>query len=321
MELRDRSGFIDQKYWPIPGLIAPGLTLFFAAPKAGKTRFLIDVGWNVASGNPALGAAQTHQGDVLMILSETPRHDVANIWHDNWPDDDPPASLSLTPMESWMEFLRTPNPSLGALMNDWHAASQRPSLVIIDNLTNCVLTRQKVSRDQRAQAMDYQALTWFHSWAAERECAVVMIHHTNQVRLEKGMDWTTLSAGTAGINAVPDDLMLLLEGEGNSAQLRAKGRHIGRTEQTLTWVGPRMLLFDPVRLHDRLGSKMRAVHEALIVADSSTPGEGTPKQVAAVTGLSQNTVAQYLTRLVDHGYVEKVSRGRYRVMLTSDEQA
>lgn len=310
----------DDRNWPVPGMFSPGLTLLFAAPKAGKTRLLVDVAWNVASGNHCLGDVMTHEGDVLLVLSETTVNALAEIWRDYWPEEVPPSGLTVFPLEAWHEFTSQPDARLGRLMDEWYEASGRPSMVVIDNLTNCVLSRQKVNANERAQTMDYKALKAFHSWANNRDVALVVIHHTNQMRLEKGDDWTYLAAGTGGITAVPDELMLLREDhDSGEVSLRSKGRNLGRQSWDLVWRGGRLLMFSPVELNGRHGSKMRQVYESLKRTDVNRPGVGTPQQVEQLTGISAATASVYLSRLVDKGYVTRLDRGVYEMVVRGDK--
>lgn len=315
--------------WPVPGLLGPGLTLFFAAAKIGKTRMLTDIGWNVASGNPALGSLMTHQGDVLMVLSETPDADLRGMWAENWPDETPPTNLSVCSQEQWYGFVdwcrsRTDdhgNPgrvSLYWMLQEWYEAADNPSLVVIDNLTNCVLNHQQVDQRKRPQVLDYEAQTAIRRWSREREVPVVLLHHTNQTRLEKGDDWTYMSAGTGGINSVPDHLMLLRETEEGGLVLNIKGRRIAKSSYDLVWRGSNIFMFDPVKVSPRLGSKMNEILRAMSL--TPVPGQGTPEEVAQVSGLPYNTVKTYLQRLLNDGLVTRPERGLYQIRVTGEQQ-
>ena len=314
--------------WPVPGLIGPGLTLFFAAAKIGKTRMLTDIGWNVASGNPALGSLMTHQGDVLMILSETPDDDLRGMWSENWPDETPPPNLQVCSQEDWYAYIewcrskrdRDGNPGRVTpawMMRDWLEASERPSLVIIDNLTNCVLNHQQIDRNKRAQSLDYEAQENIRRWSRENKVPVVLLHHTNQTKLEKGDDWTFASAGTGGINSVPDHLMLLRESEEGGLTLRIKGRRVSATSYDLVWRGSNIFMFDPVKVSPRLGSRMNDVLRAMSLTPS--PGEGSPEQIAEASGLPYNTVKTYLQRLLHEGLVTRPERGLYKIRVMGED--
>lgn len=323
----------DRRNWPVPGLLAPGLTLFFAAAKAGKTRALIDIGWNVASGNLALGSLLTHQGDVLLVLSETPFEDVAELRQDLWPDESPPGALTLVTQEEWYEWVehsrtegrdpvtgRPGRVGLAPLLDTWRGEVGRPSLVVVDNLTNCVLNHQQIDQRQRAHTQDYMALERIRSWSHAHDVPVVMIHHTNQSRLENGDDWTFLSAGSMGINSVPDHLMLLKEFDGGLS-LFVKGRKLANQTLTLLRRGPHLMMFDPVPVSSRTGDRMKSVLTGLVDGDPNTPGEASVAQVAGATGIPQPTVRRYLARLVDSGHVARVGYGRYRMVLKGESGA
>lgn len=314
--------------WPVPGLFGPGLTLFFAAAKIGKTRLLSDVAWNVATGNPALGSLMTHQGDVLMVLSETPREDLRSMWSENWPDERPPSNMQVASQEDWYAYVdscRARTSESGApgrvsiywLLESWYRQAERPALVVIDNLTNCILNHQVIDANKRAQSLDYEAQVAVRRWSHEREVPVVLIHHTNQRKQEKGDDWTYMSAGTGGINSVPDHLMLLRRTDAGGLMLNAKGRRYADTSYNLVWRGSNIYMFDPVKVSPRLGSRMNDVLRAL--TSTKVPGQGAPEEVAQVSGLPYNTVKTYLHRLLQEGLVTRPERGVYQIRVTGEE--
>lgn len=318
----------DDERWPVPGLFGPGLTLFFAAAKIGKTRTLMDIGWNVASGNPALGSLLTHQGDVLMVLSETPDDDLKGMWSENWPDMAPPSNLSVASQEDWYAFVdrcrsrrdvqgNPGNVRLGHMLNEWLEQAEKPGLVVIDNLTNCVLNHQQADRYKRPQTLDYEAQSNIRRWSRENDVPVILLHHTNQTKMEKGDDWTFRSAGTGGINSVPDHLMWLDQDEGGLT-LRAKGRRFRQSEYRLVWRGSNIFMFDPVPVSRRLGSRMHLLAEAF--ARTKSPGMGTPAELAALTGESPATTRTYLLRLVEQGVLTREERGIYKIVMKGESE-
>ena len=320
-EVREAAQSAPRRYWPVPGLLAPGLTLFFAQPKAGKTRFLVDIGWSVATGNPALGNVTTHEGDVLMILSETTQVALNNMWEETFPDEvDVPERLGIVTLEGWQDAGRVDSSvhALGAnVLEPWRQSVEKPVLVIVDNLSNCVLTRHVGDQRKGLQENDRKALDPFHSWANRHGISLVMIHHTNKTKLEKDTPWLTAAAGSMGLTAVPDDLMMLYGGGEDEAALglKYKGRNLGRARDwTLFWRSNRIHMFDPVEVTDRLGDQMRVVLEGVAAI-----GEGGPQEVADKTGVPVNTVRRYLSRLAKQNLVVRSSRGMYRIGMVEQD--
>lgn len=323
-EVRAAAKDAPRRYWPVPGLLAPGLTLFFAQPKAGKTRLLVDIGWSVASGNNALNSVGTHQGDVLMILSETNRIALDDMWQETFPDEvDVPDRLSVMALEEWQDAARVDNSphALGQrVLEPWRQSVEKPVLVIIDNLSNCVLTRHVGDQRKGLQENDRKALDPFHSWANRHGISLVMIHHTNKGKLEKDTPWLTAAAGSNGLTAVPDDLMMLYEtldqeSESYALGLKYQGRNLGKKKDwTLFWRGGRIHMFDTVEVSDRLGDQMRVVLEGVAAL-----GEASPKDIAIKTGVPQNTVAQYLVRLAKKNLIVRSSHGVYRLGMVDED--
>jgi hypothetical protein len=314
-DIRIAAASQPTRYWPVPGLIAPGLSLLFAAPKMGKTRLLVDIGWNVAAGSPALGALTTHQGDVLLVLSETTAAALDDVWQETFPDvAEPPDRLSVVSLEDWRTAIGTyTSKPLGHLAESWRTSVERPVLMVVDNLSTCVMpyvdgrVGENVTERDRRMQMD------LHQWAHRHGIAVMMVHHDNKTKLEKGTAWETAAAGSRGITAVPDDLFMLYrtDADGGGLGLKYKGRSLGRDRDwTLLWRGGRIHMFDPVDVTDRLGGQMRSVMEALI----GSVGESSPSEIAERCDIPENTVRQYLIRLRQKNLVARVGRGRYRVV-------
>lgn len=310
-KVREAAESRPNRYWPVPGFLAPGLSLLFAAPKTGKTRLLIDVGWSVATGNPTLGSLATHQGDVLMVLSETSAEALNDIWETTFPDEvDVPDRLSLVTLEDFQDAARTYSKEpIKHIIDGWRRSVEKPVLVVVDNLANCVMPWVKAEYGEGVAERDRRMLNSLQHWASEHALALVMVHHNNKAKLEKDASWLTAASGSHAITATVDDLYMLY-GEDESLGLKYKGRSLGRSRDwTLTWRAGRIHMFDTVEVTDRLGDQMLTILKAV----ASFGGDVTVEQIAARSGIPQNTVKRYLSRLAKNNLVVRSSRGVYRI--------
>lgn len=302
----------------MPGLLPPGATLLFGPPKLGKTTLAMDLAWSVASGNDALGAAMTHQGDVLYVAAETTSADLVTLHEELFPDDVWPDRLSVLPLESFKDLGDQP---LYPLFEGWAASVPAPSLLIVDTVQKVLWARQKINPTMRAQTQDYEALRHLQEWAASRSLSVLLIHHTNQRTLEKDEDWQNKAAGTSGLVAATDTNMMLAR-DGDTLLLKAQGRNLPEQEWYVSRHGRRMVLFDMVQASPRTGDRMKAVLSAV----AACGGRATVSEVveaAATMGrsadtperdyLQPDTVRQYLRRAVKRGLLVQQERGVYEV--------
>lgn len=295
-----------RREWCVPGLIPPGLTLFAGQPKLGKTTFALDLAWNVSSGNDALGNVLTHQGDVLYVAAETGASELKDRADETWPDEAWPSALSVIPMDVLKDVGSQP---LYPIFEEWFVKAERPALLVMDTFSALIALRQDENERGRAQTADYKALRPYMQWASLRNVAVLVLHHTNQRRLESGEDWMNSIAGTNGLVGAADTVMLLRRQREEGLELLAKGRYLPESEWTIVTRGRRHVLYDPVRSTERLGDRMKHILDVV----ASNGGEAETGVIIEQSGMHPSTVKSYLHRLVERDVLVRMERGWYRL--------
>lgn len=213
--------------WVIPRLVPAGLTLWSGPPKIGKSFMALDMAFAVASGGNVLGTVPTNRCSVLYLALEDHARRIDGRLRSLEPD------MSMWPLESLAlvtqdDVVAGP---MSPLMNRWHDSVEDPGMVIIDTLGSYqTLIASSIGRLQQqagAYQADVQLLRPLQKWALTRNVAVVVIHHTNQSKWEKGDDWTTKASGTSGLIGTADQLMLVRGERGNpDAEMFVTGREI-----------------------------------------------------------------------------------------------
>lgn len=225
--------------WIVPGLLPAGLTILAGAPKTGKSFLSLDLAFSVAMGGKAFGTLPTIQASTFYLALED--HDTRinqrllslepNI--EEWPLED----LSvLTMADAGAGQLRT-------MLDRWFRASPKPGLVIVDTLGSyrqlIDATSEASMRHMTSYDSDVALLRPLQRWTAERNLALLVVHHTNQTKWEEGDDWMTKVSGTSGLTGTADQMMLLKTVRGSEiAELLIVGREIADGTVDLHRAGP-----------------------------------------------------------------------------------
>jgi hypothetical protein len=310
-----------QMYWPVPGLVPPFTFLLAGDPKAGKTTVALDIAWNVASGNPALGSVPTHLGDVLYVAAETGSASLDYMRRDLWPAEDWPARLSLIPMERFGQM----GMKLMDVLDMWHGSVRRPTLVIIDTLGKAILgPAERRAPSSSVYSREYAAMDHLTQWSSRNMCSVMTLHHTNK-QMEKNLGhWAHAISGSQGLTGATEDYALLQrrkdddDAPGKGLRLRAEGRSFaGEQDWTIMRNNRSLVMFDTIEFSPRHGSKMKAVAECAFQFWPTV----TVQDIVDHLELSPSTVRVYCKRLVDKGVFERVGSGEYRIKQDSRGQA
>jgi hypothetical protein len=286
----------------IEGLIpSTGATLFFAAPKAGKSVVSVQLGIAVASGHALFDYYRTREtGPVLMI-----------------PQDDPAGAVSVTQI-----IRRSPVPvdnipfhvvprvqyTFGDPFIEWLEAEIRRlsvRLCILDSYTS--LRGPRSSNDfVKAEQTD---LTMLDELGKRNNCAVVVIHHSS--RGAAGLDWTSQAAGSFAMSmAVEAQIHMArypeLDGNAPERLVRVRGRHIGDTEMVLRF-RKETLDFEHV-----LEGGAASLYPLMLQIRTEFGCEPfTPKEFTHRTGAARATAHRHINRLFSAGVLIKRGYGEY----------
>lgn len=216
----------ESSQFVVQDILPPGLLLFVAGPKQGKTRLMLQVAAAVADGGVALGRFQCQRAPVLYFALEDGFQRIKRT----------SASIGLRPSNDLL--ISDTLPVLDADGRQHLEAAldsvKGVRLVIIDVL-NRVMPR--VDSGRGAYHDEAAALVPLQELAAEREIAVVLVHHTNK-NPDAPNPLLTIN-GTQALAGTADNLWFLSrDAKTNSGHLQIMGRDV--REQTIE------LEFDPV---------------------------------------------------------------------------
>jgi hypothetical protein len=154
---------------------------------------------------------------------------------------------------------------------------------------------------------DYKALGELQKWAGEAGLAILILHHTRKAESEDPIDGVSGTLGLAGCG----DTIVILARSGKGPTLWLRGRDVEEQEQAL--------LFNKATCRWTIVGEAEEVHRSetrqkILTAlnDVSLCKEAlSPKEIAALTYVSENTVNQRLIGMVRDGEIIKVFKGGY----------
>jgi hypothetical protein len=207
--------------WIVPGLIAPGLTVFSGAEKLGKSWLSMGIGIALASGGRALGKIKTDQMAVLYLaLEDTDKRLNFRIkqLHAETVDN-------LLFVERWEGGI--------AALREYLKENPSIRFVIIDTLVKFFPT---------VDFNDYSgmtnALTPLKYIADELDIGIMLITHTKKGgnTRDTGSDWMDQTLGSKAINATADQTLTLKRARSEGrAYLNITGRDVEEQELVLTF--------------------------------------------------------------------------------------
>ena len=303
---------IPPLHWIVYGLIAEGLTLLVAPPKAGKSWLVYAIALARARGGDVLGLP-INSGPVLYLALE-----------DGWRRLQERGRTLLNAGESLpsgIDYIIRLDPAQSVLttISDWMAQhrGQHP-LVIVD-------TFGKIKPSARPGASAYE-----HDYAVmgalkalvdnDPGSGMILVHHDRKATSDDFLDSVS---GTNGIAGAADTTIVIrrarTEGE---AVISVTGRDVAEREYGATFTGGAWSL---------VGGDLEKAQEAVLVAKATTnlaeqsaaivqfiyqhPDGSTPAQINAALNIGTG-LGVYLRRLVDSERVAKAARGLYVPVIT-----
>lgn len=288
--------------WTVPGLVPDGLTLLAGPSKVGKSFMCLDIALAVAAGSTALDHIVCEQGDVLYLAGEDTERRIIERIRMRLPHPDTYPRDHLTVAAQEHANARGP----GALAKAWVEYVDNPRLLIIDTKARLLDNRPGIS-DKRAYNADYQTLAPIHDFAVANDFSLLVVTHTNQMKLEEGDDWFNRIQGTTGTVGVADGMILLDVKRGaKEGALRVAGRDIEDTEIGIYRAGP---WWGVMEGGARNGQGDRTIQIREWVLSQELPVGAA--EVSEALGFPVQTARTYLTRLKDRGQIAQYGRGKY----------
>lgn len=212
--------FYSPKAQIVDGLLYAGIYLFVGAPKIGKSFFMAQLGYHIATGTP-LWTYPVHKGTVLYLALED---DYARLQK----------RLSTMFGESGTESLylatraKTMGDGLGVQLEAFVREHPNTRLIIIDTLQKI----REAFADRYSYASDYNIVTRLKTFSDKYNVCLLIIHHTRKMEADDSFD---MISGTNGLLGAADGAFILQKKKrtDNKAVMSITGRDQQDQELTL----------------------------------------------------------------------------------------
>ncbi|KAB1947659.1 AAA family ATPase [Brevibacterium linens] len=291
----------------VPGLISEGLSLLIAAPKIGKSWFVLDLADAAARGGKFIDI-KVEQRPVLYLATE----DVPKRIQERG------EILGISEFPSECVFLHRFDPvDTLAIMREFMSshAGQRP-LVIIDTLGK---VKPAKGGSQDSYDHDYKTLAAIKGVADEFGGAALVVHHNRKAESE---DFIESINGTQGIAGAADTIIVLRRKRGETeAQLHMTSRDSGDEGSYAAnfdggrWSMPGGSLAVAARELGKRESRNALDDDSLAIVEFVNDRESdgyatTAGEVAERMGWDKKKATTYLGRLAEN-HIRRRARGVY----------
>jgi len=286
----------------VPTVIPEGLTLLAAAPKIGKSWFVLQVAAAVSEGSTIFGGIQLpHPRRVLyMALEDSPRRiqkrlDIMGIDYGRNVD--------------FIFDLKGNNPA--EMISTWFAKyeAQKP-IVIVDTYGRTLDGEQDATYSR-----DYAGMANYKS-IIPPGCSLLFVHHTKKA--DEG-DFLQALSGTNGLAGAADTIIVLkrdrLSKDASlsitSREMEEAEHHLNFNEKAVWTIGDR-----PASIPTPPGGTTGAIVTQVLL---DSPMALTRAEIAAKAYISVDSASGAIRRLKDQGTVIEVNQGRFRLRNSEEE--
>jgi hypothetical protein len=282
----------------VSGVVPPGLTLFAAPPKCGKSWLAWNIALAVATGGTALGSVPTRRRHVLYLMLEEGKRLVNARMHKLVADD---ADLSwLTCAQGWRKLTDD-----GAEMIEDFCTEHPDALVVVDTYESL---RGSIENGRDSYQNDYGALKPLHDKCKDHKWSVLVIHHTNK---RGGDDPFSTVNGSNGISGCVDTVgVMQRRNDSDEVVLHLRGRELDADQHL-------MLEFNALEgghrlLGDAVDVGVNRQQQDIVAFLQGADGPATPKEIALACGRENDkALLMQLGRMVASGVLLKNDWGRY----------
>lgn len=296
----------------VPGLIPEGLTMLAAAPKVGKSWFVLGIALAAAEGGKALGTISVNRRPVLYLALEDGERRLQNRLR----------TIGVTTGPDNLLLMPDVDPAIGALpiiQTFLERYGDQKPMVILDTLGKI----RGTYGGNDAYGNDYTQMSALKDLVdAVPGSSLIVVHHTNK---GEKTDFLDSVSGTQGLAGAADSI-LVIQRERNSteAALHVTSRDAAEGKYAMIQDGGTTWRIDGNGLQQ---ASERAALQAVtggvgddmaeLVATVSKYPEGIkPKDLATLLHMEDSKVRLYLRRAVDAGRIANPQRGRYTPVTT-----
>jgi hypothetical protein len=291
---------IPEIRWAVPEVLREGLGVLMGAQKTGKSTLLTDMALSITTGGRFLNYFPVNQGDVFYLNYEDDLNDLRNR----------AAALGYSGVEFPCLKIKfdAPRQDDGGMdqRQEWAESHPGRRLLIIDPFIKFRRHRYPHEKGLDSYQLDYAVVGEIHSVAVKYGFSVLIVQHEKKA---DDSDWVFKSSGSVALTAAASSILRHVKKRGqNNATLAITGRGIKEREYALkgdglTW-----------RYCGEAEEYTKSQNVISIAAFLRKNGESTPKEVAAVLGMNQNSAKSLLWRHSNGANAEfYVNNGRYGV--------
>lgn len=268
----------------VEGLLGTGVYLFVGAPKVGKSFFMTQLAYHVATGKPLFGR-EVYCGEVLYLALEDTFRRIQNRFGRMF-------GVAAEPTIHFCVEASSISEGLTEQLDSFIDSFPSTRLVIIDTL-------QKIRETADAAysyASDYTIISAMKDFADRRGICVVLVHHTRKMTAQDRFDQIS---GTNGLLGAADGAFVMYKDSrtSDSASLEVSGRDVEdqklilkRNKLTLAWELERAVTDLHKQPPDPLLAKVKEFTSAL----GGTYWKGSPAELKEKLGV--DIAANHLTR-------------------------
>jgi hypothetical protein len=274
----------------IERLLFPGLTIFVARPKVGKSWWALQIAVAIANGTMLGGCLRVRKpGKVLYLALEESQARTANRLRKLTAASDSLKNINFVySTEALMAG--------GAAQIDEYLTENPGVLVVID--TFFAISKQAGRKNIDILQTDYNMINTLREICQKHACAILLIHHARKAEGD-GVD---VVLGTSGISAACDAIWSLKKTPLGDCVLTIRGREMEEVVH-----GMRLESGSPFGWRitgsgeeAALTKERREIIELLRVK-----GPQTPKEIALLLRKNATTVRRLLQKLVQEGFITK----------------
>ena len=195
------------------------------------------------------------------------------------------------------------------LLQQWLEEHRDVSLVIVDTLAK---VKSKKGSNKQLYDQDYQTVSTFKSLADIMEISIVLVHHVRKMEAEDPLDCLS---GTTGLIGAADTGLILQRRSGTTV-LYVRGRDIEEQELALR----RERTGDWTLLGDAQTAIMTEERAAILKVFREHNQVLSMKFICDATGKKRTTVLHHITKLMETGFLTRVSEGKYIAVRTDSTE-
>lgn len=176
--------------------------------------------------------------------------------------------------------------------------AHRSQLVIIDVYGR---VRPKKRGNEGEYAYDTKSVGALQKLAHKLGIQIILVHHLRKAGADDALDKISGSTGLAG---AADVILTIDRMSDGTLRWEGRGRDIEDVSWEMSFEDGRWTVLTPT-------PKMNPEQKKLFEAMPEPPGEISPKDLAAITGLNHDQVRQSVKRMSERGMIKRVGHGRY----------